>query len=80
MGFFYADDLVNPFIFLIFVLKMDEVMYKTDIDVLIKNLTPSQKDRMLKDIILTFRKEGNNYVLGSKVRESLRKNLPHSDA
>ena len=54
---------------------MDEVMYKTDIDVLIKNLTPSQKDRMLKDIILTFRKEGNNYVLGSKVRESLRKNL-----
>lgn len=58
---------------------MDEVMYKTDIDVLIKNLTPTQKDRMLKDIILTFRNEGNNYVLGSTVRETLRKNLPHSD-
>ena len=51
-------DLVNPFIFLIFVLKMDEVMYKTDIDVLIKNLTPSQKDRMLKDIILILSERG----------------------
>tara|TARA_R110002060_G_scaffold1914_1_gene3522 strand:+ start:480 stop:659 length:180 start_codon:yes stop_codon:yes gene_type:complete len=58
---------------------MDEVMYKTDIEVLISSLTPTQKDRMLKDIILSFRKEGNNYVLGSKIRESLRKNLPHSD-
>jgi len=58
---------------------MDEVMYKTDIEVLISSLTPKQKDRMLKDIILSFRKDGNNYVLGSKVRESLRKNLPHSN-
>ena len=73
------NNLENPFIFCIFVLKMDEVMYKTDIKVLISSLTPKQKDRMLKDIILSFRKEGNNYVLGSKIRESLRKNLPHSD-
>tara|TARA_R110000824_G_scaffold120294_2_gene275410 strand:- start:355 stop:585 length:231 start_codon:yes stop_codon:yes gene_type:complete len=73
------NNLENPFIFCIFVLKMDEVMYKTDIEVLISSLTPTQKDRMLKDIILSFRKEGNNYVLGSKIRESLRKNLPHSD-
>ena len=79
MGFFLPNNLENPFIFCIFVLKMDEVMYKTDIEVLISSLTPTQKDRMLKDIILSFRKEGNNYVLGSKIRESLRKNLPHSD-
>ena len=52
-------------------------MYKTDIDVLLSQLTPQQKDRILKDIILTFRKEVNNYVLGSKVRGTLRKNLPH---
>ena len=58
---------------------MDEVMYKTDINVLLSKLTPSQKDRILKNIILTFRKEGNNYVLGSSVRETLRKNLLHSD-
>ncbi len=58
---------------------MDEVMYKTDINVLITKLTPSQKDRILKEIVLSFRKEGNNYVLGSTVRETLRKNLPHSD-
>ena len=56
---------------------MNEIMYKTDIDVLLSQLTPQQKDRILKDIILTFRKEGYNYVLGSKVRGTLRKNLPH---
>jgi len=56
---------------------MNEIMYKTDIDVLLSQLTPQQKDRILKDIILTLRKEGNNYVLGSKVRGTLRKNLPH---
>ena len=54
-------------------------MYKTDINVLLSQLTPQQKDRILKDIILTFRKEGNNYVLGSKVRGTLRKNLPHNN-
>ena len=54
-------------------------MYKTDIDVLLSQLTPEQKDRILKDIILTFRKEGNNYVLGSTVRGTLRNNLPHNN-
>ena len=58
---------------------MLEVMYKTDITELLDILSPKQKDRMLKEIILTFRKEGNNYVLGSKVRETLRKNLPHNN-
>ena len=58
---------------------MWEVMYKTEINKLIKNLKPNQKDRILKEVIEYFRKYGNNYDLGSNVRESLIKNLPHSD-
>ena len=49
------------------------------------NMIEQQRDTALlekankstKMIWVTFRKEGNNYVLGSKVRGTLRKNLPH---
>ncbi len=57
---------------------MWEVMYKTEINKLIKSLKPNQKDRILKEVIEFFRKYGNNYDLGENVRQSLRKNLPHS--
>ena len=56
---------------------MNEVMYKTDINVLIDTLTPKQKDKIIKEVILTCRKEGNNYVVGAEVRQLLRKILPH---
>ena len=58
---------------------MWEGMYKTEINELINSLKSNQKDRILKEVIEFFRKYGNNYDLGSNVRESLRKNLPHSD-
>ena len=57
---------------------MFKAMYKTEINKLITKLKPNQKDRILKEVIEFFRKYGNNYDLGSHVRESLRKNLPHS--
>ncbi len=58
---------------------MWEGMYKTEINELINSLKSNQKDRILKEVIEFFRKYGNNYDLGSNVRESLIKNLPHSD-
>ena len=58
---------------------MWEVMYKTEINKLINNLTLKQKDRILKEVIEFFRKYGNNYDLGENIRQSLRKNLPHSN-
>jgi len=57
---------------------MWEVMYKTEINKLINNLNPKQKDRILKEVIEFFRKYGNDYDLGENIRQSLRKNLPHS--
>ena len=56
---------------------MFKTTYKTEINKLISKLKPKQKDRILKEVIEFFRKYGNNYELGSNVRESLRKNLPH---
>jgi hypothetical protein len=53
-------------------------MYKTEINKLITQLKPNQKDRILKEVIEFFRKYGNNYDLGENVRQTLRKNLPHS--
>lgn len=58
---------------------MYKTMYKTDIDILLTKLTPNQKDKILKEVIIFFRKYGNNYDLGASIREALRKNLPHSN-
>jgi uncharacterized membrane protein len=57
---------------------MFKIMYKTEINKLLTKLKPNQKDRILKEVIEFFRKYGNNYDLGENVRQTLRKNLPHS--
>lgn len=50
-------------------------MYKTDINDLIADLTQETKDAVLKEIIIDFRKHGNDSELGKSVRNLLIKKI-----
>ena len=50
-------------------------MYKTNVNNLITDLKQEIKDELLKEIIINFRKYGNNYELGKEVRTLIIKKI-----